>query len=148
MTLFWFMLLSLGAGSLLAVQAGLNVAMSNGVASPVWGALLSLISGALLAAPIFFMASGAAPKLQAVLSLPPWAWLGGVCGSVYVLIVILAAPRLGPATTMALVVAGQTLGALILEQFGLLGFPVHPAGLARLLGAALLIGGVALIRFF
>ncbi|HLG90465.1 MAG TPA: DMT family transporter [Alphaproteobacteria bacterium] len=148
MSLFWIMLLALGAGSLLAIQAGLNAMMSSGLANPFWGALFAVVSGSIIAAPFLLLAGGTAPKLQTVLSLPAWVWLGGACGSAYVFLVILLAPRLGAATTMALVIAGQTLGALLLDHFGLLGFPAHPAGPARIMGATLLIGGAAMIRFF
>ena len=148
MSLFWIMLLALGGGALLAIQAALNAMMSTGIGNPFWGALFAVVTGTAIAAPFFLMAGGAAPKLQALSAIPPWAWLGGACGSAYVLLVILVAPRLGATTTMALVITGQMLGALLLDHFGLLGFPVHPAGPARILGAALLIGGAALIRFF
>lgn len=56
------------------------------------------------------------------------------------------APRLGAATTLALVVAGQMLGALIFDQVGLLGVPQHAATPGRLLGAACVVAGVLLIR--
>jgi transporter family-2 protein len=55
-------------------------------------------------------------------------------------------PRLGAAMVIALIVAGQMLGSLAFDHFGLLGVPVHPANVPRLMGAALLVGGVILIR--
>jgi hypothetical protein len=76
-------------------------------------------------------------------AMPPSAWLGGITGSAYVVSVILVSPRLGLAATMALIIAGQTLGTMLLDHFGLLGFAVHPANSMRLLGAALLVGSVA-----
>lgn len=55
-------------------------------------------------------------------------------------------PRLGAATTLALVVVGQMVGALMLDQFGLFGTPQHPVSVLRIAGAACLILGVVLIR--
>jgi uncharacterized membrane protein YdcZ (DUF606 family) len=43
---------------------------------------------------------------------------------------------------VAFVVASQVLGSIIVNQFGLLSLPVHPASLAELGGAALVIAGV------
>jgi hypothetical protein len=48
-----------------------------------------------------------------------------------------------PLTVQALIIAGQTLGAMLLDHFGQLGFSVHPANAMRLFGAALLVGSVA-----
>ncbi|MGH9647341.1 MAG: DMT family transporter, partial [Bryobacteraceae bacterium] len=56
-------------------------------------------------------------------------------------------PRLGAATVIALIVAGQMIGSLAFDHFGLLGVPVHPANMVRLTGAALLVAGAILIRF-
>ena len=59
---------------------------------------------------------------------------------------IVLAPRLGAATLVAAVVAGQMLASVLLDQYGLVGFPVHPLSALRLLGAGLVIGGVMLIQ--
>jgi uncharacterized membrane protein YdcZ (DUF606 family) len=59
---------------------------------------------------------------------------------------ILLIPKLGAATFLALLVAGQMLCALAFDHFGLLGIPVQPASLIRLAGAAFLILGVVMIR--
>jgi transporter family-2 protein len=55
-------------------------------------------------------------------------------------------PRLGAASTIALVVAGQMLASLVFDHFGLLGLARHPATPARGLAAALLIAAVLLMR--
>ena len=59
---------------------------------------------------------------------------------------VLLIPQLGAATFFALLVTGQMLGSLAFDHFGLLGVRVHPAGMIRFAGAALLIIGVVLIR--
>jgi transporter family-2 protein len=46
----------------------------------------------------------------------------------------------------ALVVAGQLMASLALDNWGLLGYPVRPLSWERLLGTALLVAGVVLIR--
>jgi bacterial/archaeal transporter family-2 protein len=51
-------------------------------------------------------------------------------------------PKLGEANIVAFVVASQVLASIIVDQFGLLNLPVHPAFLARLGGAALVVAGV------
>ena len=77
---------------------------------------------------------------------PWWQWTGGLIGAAYVLASIVLAPRLGAATLVAAVVAGQMLSSLILDQYGLVGFAVHPISPIRLAGAVLVIVGVILIQ--
>jgi bacterial/archaeal transporter family-2 protein len=38
------------------------------------------------------------------------------------------------------------IGSMAFDHFGLLGVPVHPISTVRVAGAALLVGGVVLIR--
>ena len=47
---------------------------------------------------------------------------------------------------IGLFVAGQMTGGLLLDQFGVLGVPLHPTSPARLLGAVLVVAGVFLLR--
>jgi transporter family-2 protein len=56
------------------------------------------------------------------------------------------APRLGAATLVAALVAGQMVASLALDHFGWVGFTVHPIDPWRLLGAALIVGGVVLVQ--
>jgi transporter family-2 protein len=76
-----------------------------------------------------------------------WLWTGGFFGAVYIVVAIALLPRLGAATVVALIVAGQMLASLAFDHFGLLGLTPHPVSLPRLAGALLLIAGVVLIRF-
>jgi transporter family-2 protein len=77
----------------------------------------------------------------------PWAeYIGGVCGFVIVFGLALAFPGIGAALTIALVVLGQSVTAVFIDHFGLLGMPKDPVSVSRLAGLALVAGGVALIR--
>ena len=62
--------------------------------------------------------------------------------------VTILAPRLGVALTFVLVVAGQMMVSLIVDHYGLLGLPVKHINWQRLVGVALLVAGVLLIRRF
>ena len=80
--------------------------------------------------------------------MPGWVWLGGLLGALYVVGVIYLAPRLGAATMIGFIVTGQLLTSLLLDHFGVVGFPLHPVNGWRILGALLLVTGVILIRRF
>ncbi|TMJ62905.1 MAG: DMT family transporter, partial [Alphaproteobacteria bacterium] len=70
-----------------------------------------------------------------------WAWTGGFFGAIYFLV-----PGLGAAFFIALLVAGQMIGSIAFDHFGLLGLSEHPIDLPRVIGATLLVVGVVLIR--
>jgi transporter family-2 protein len=140
------LLLALAAGVLLPVQAGVNAQLRSVLGSPVTAALVSFLVGTagLVTAAVIFRAPMA--LRAAWVASPWWYWVGGLIGALYVVASIVLAPRLGAATLVAAVVAGQMIASLLLDQYGLLGFPTHPISGLRVLGAALVIGGVVLVQ--
>jgi transporter family-2 protein len=44
-------------------------------------------------------------------------------------------------------IAGQVITGLVLSHFGLLGSPVEPISLYKILGALLLVAGVGIVTF-
>src|SRR4051794_20752339 len=139
--------LAIAAGFLIPVQFGVNSQLRTYSGGPITAAAISFLTGALIllvAVPI----SRERVSFQRLGQAPWWAWGGGLLGAFYVVASIVLAPRLGAGATIALIVAGQMLAALVLDQFGLLRLPVHHAGPARILGAVLMIAGVTLIQKF
>ncbi|MFO6133911.1 DMT family transporter, partial [Pseudomonas aeruginosa] len=78
---------------------------------------------------------------------PWWSWLGGLFGAAYLTVAILVAPRLGAATFIACVVAGQMLVSALCDQFGWAGFPVRRLSWEGYLGLALVVAGVLLLQW-
>jgi bacterial/archaeal transporter family-2 protein len=141
-----FLLMALAAGVLLPVQAGLNAQLRSALGSPVAAALVSFLVGTASLAMVALLLRTPLPLGRAWAVTSPWQWSGGLIGAVYVLAAIVLAPKLGAATLIAAVVAGQMITSLVLDQYGLVGFPVHPLTLVRVLGAGLVIAGVILIQ--
>lgn len=73
-------------------------------------------------------------------------YAGGVFGFGVVLFLTLAFPRLGAATTMALMVLGQFFVALLVDSQGFFGMPEVPITPARVIAVLLIISGVVLIN--
>jgi transporter family-2 protein len=140
------LLLALAAGVLLPVQAGVNAQLRPAVGSPLSAALVSFLVGTagLMVAALILRAPIA---LRAAWTVTPWwYWVGGLIGALYVVATIVLAPRLGAATMIAAIVAGQMIASLLLDQYGLLGFPTHSISGLRVLGAALVMVGVILVQ--
>ena len=139
-------LVALAAGAGLPVQAGVNAAMGRYVGRPEWAAFVSFGVGLVALAAWLVAARLAPPPVLAVARAPWWAWTGGVIGAFYVSAIVLLTPRLGVAATLALSVAGQMVAALALDQVGAFGLELRPVSGTKLLGAALLVVSVVLLR--
>jgi transporter family-2 protein len=75
-------------------------------------------------------------------------YTGGVFGFGVVLFLTLCFPRLGALTTMALMILGQSVVALLVDSQGLWGVPVVAITAQRLIAVALILGGVVLMNKF
>lgn len=144
-TLFLYVL-ALGAGVSVVTQQVLNGSLRDSLGSPAWAGLVSYAGGLLTMIVAVMALSEPAPSWKVMAGVPWWAWSGGLFGGAFILLAILLLPSLGAATLFALVIAGQVLAAVTLDHFGVLGLTPHPISATRLAGAALLIGGVFLIR--
>jgi transporter family-2 protein len=143
---FLLFLMAIVAGALLAVQAGLNAEMGRVVRSPVYGALISFVTGGIALLAYCLVVGIPLGNVRRAVELPWYYWLGGVLGGFYVFAVIVLAPRLGVAVTIALTVAGQMIFSLIIDHYGLMGIPQHSVNWARVAGVVIIIGGVVLLR--
>ena len=72
---------------------------------------------------------------------------GGIAGASYVLAAVALARPLGVATLFAAIIVGQLTAGLVIDHFGWFNVPVHRLSPERVIGAVLLVGGMALIRW-
>ena len=138
-------LLVLFAGGMIALQAPTNAMLAKAGGSPVIAALISFAVGTAVLV-VVALCSGQRPRPAAFAGLPAYAWFGGAYGAAYVAVAAYAAPRIGLASLITLGIAGQIAMALWLDHVGELGLPREPVNLGRLLGAALVVAGVVLVR--
>jgi transporter family-2 protein len=132
-----------GAG--LTIQVGMNAAVRAALGSPLLAALVNFLVG-LVALVVLTLLSGVRwPSAASLAGVPAWAWLAGLLGVNYIVATTVLGPRLGAAALIALTVLGQMLAALLVDHYGVLGFPQSTVTPARLLGAVLLVVGVLLI---
>ena len=144
-----FLFIALVAGMLAPIQAGMNARVGAILRDPIYASLISFAVGT-AGLFVFCLARGMewGRISQAGSSLHWGFWCAGLLGVFYVTATLFLTPRLGTALTFSLVVAGQLIMALAMDHFGTLGIPVHPVSWVRILGIALVIAGVALIRRF
>ena len=143
---FPYILLAIVAGVCVPVQAGINARLNLWTASPVLAATISFAVGTVGLVMYALIMRIPLPPLSASLPTPFWVWTGGLLGAFFVASTIILAPKLGATTMLAALLAGQMVSAILLDHFGLLGFPVHPISLLRIIGVILVFAGILLIR--
>ena len=131
-------------GTLLPLQALINARLGAQTQGPLYASFVSFLVGTCLLGALLLVTRTPWSPGQPLLSLPPWIWLGGAIGALFVFAATLLVPRLGAASMICLVVLGQVVASLLLDHFGVLGAQ-RPVDAMRVLGAALVIVGAALV---
>ena len=139
-------LLAVGAGVSIVVQQVLNSNLRTALGSAAWSGLMSSVGGGVGMARRARALRAPLPPASGAARIPWWAWSGGLFGAIFIGLAILLVPQLGAATFIALLVTGQMLASVAFDHFGWLGLTQRPIDVPRLIGVALLIGGVVLIR--
>lgn len=140
---------SVVAGVGVAIQSRVNGELGVRIEDGALAALISFSSGLVILAVGMIFSRAGRRGLRTVFTsvrqgqLPWWGVLGGLGGAFLVLSQGLVAGILGVALFSVAVVAGQTLGALWIDTAGLLGMAKLRLGWWRLIGALLVVVGVA-----
>ncbi|MEL7940709.1 DMT family transporter [Pseudomonas delhiensis] len=139
--------LAISVGGLVALQAGSNAFLGRQLGHPLSASLASL--GVSLGVVVLALAIMRVPLPAGagVAATPWWSWLGGLFGAAYLTVAVMLAPRLGGATFLACVVAGQMLVSALCDQFGWVGFPVRRLSAEGVLALLLIVAGVLLLQW-
>ncbi|WP_424990773.1 DMT family transporter [Fluviibacterium sp. S390] len=86
-----------------------------------------------------------AGDFQKIGTVPLWLLSAGIMSAGMILGSSYLIPRLGLGVFFVLLVSGQVLAGMVFGQLGLFGMAQSPLSLSKLLGAAMVIGGVTLI---
>ncbi len=140
-------LVAIAAGSVIPFQAGANALLGRSLGHPLWATVASLLVSLAVVLPLLMLLKAPFPALAAAARGPAWIWAGGVAGVFYISAALVLAPRLGVGGFIAAVVAGQMVGALLLDQFGLAGFAARAVTPGRLAGALLVVLGVVVMQY-
>ena len=75
-------------------------------------------------------------------------WMGGCIVVLNILTFSVVPQKIGVANMLVVFITGQIISSMVVEHFGLLCFPRHAINWQRILGAVLIVGGVALVKKF
>ncbi len=137
---------------LIGVAGGLAVGVQGPIASQmgqriggVASSFVVHVSGAILSGALLLALGG--EKIGNWRNLSWYMFLSGSFGVILYLTINQTLPRLGATTALALIIIGQLVMGILIDQFGWFGISVRHVDLVRLLGAGLLIlGGYLIVR--
>lgn len=143
---YLFLFLAFLTGIANMVQSGVNSQLRIAIQSPMLASIISFVTGLMgLMVCYLIFNKEPIPSLDTFRGIAWWKWIGGILGAFYVLTVIFTVKEIGSANLLCLLIAGQLLAGIVVDHFGWVGFDIHPINLWRVLGIALIMGGVWLV---
>lgn len=142
------MLVALLAGSAVPFQAASNAVLGKLLGHPLWATLVSLAVSAALVVPTLWLMRAPAPLTAHLAHAPWWVWTGGIGGVIYISAALILTPRMGAASFIVCVVAGQMLSSMLIDHYGLMGLTSRPVHAGRILGVILILAGMGLVQWF
>lgn len=136
-------ILAMFAGSMIAFQSPINSKLGSYMGGPLVATFCSFAVGT-IALGALLVVTGNIPRVSDIAATQGWMWVGGLLGAIFVFVSISVVPVLGAALMISLFVAGQLIGALVIDKTGFLLPHSIDIGWERLLALALIIAGVAL----
>ena len=132
-------LIGLMGGVAVGIQAPLSSMISQrlGVMESVF--IIHIGGGIAALIPIFYYGGG---KLTQWRSVPWYALCAGIFGLVVIFSMSYMIPRIGVATALIILLAGQLLIGTMLDHFGFLGAAVRPLDFTRIFGLGVVLLGV------
>lgn len=135
-------------GVAISVQAAVNggLALALG-ANSVFAAFVSFACGTVVLALAALARGGISEAVAALPSQPLWRFAGGFLGAAFVFGTVYLAPRVGLLNLLVLVIAGQLLSSMVIDNFGLIHMAVRKVSPLRVAGALVMVAGVTLTLF-
>lgn len=141
-------LLAFCVGLFISVQAAVNSQLASALhANSVVAAWISFTVGTVVLGIAAFARGGVGEALGALVHQPLWKMSGGLLGAAFVFGTVFLAPRIGLLNLVVLVIAGQLMMSMAIDNFGLVNMAVRKVSGIRLAGALVVVAGVALTLF-
>jgi transporter family-2 protein len=144
MDTLWILLAS-AAGACIAVQAAANGSLRTNLGDAFYAAFFSICGTIATAVLVMLAIRPNFPPETALRQAPWWNWVGGPLGALIVFAGAALTPKLGAAAFIAAVVGGQLACSLVLDHFGFMDVPRQTITVGRVVGAAMVFGGVLLV---
>ncbi|TGM12110.1 DMT family transporter [Leptospira selangorensis] len=149
MNLLLPIIFALLSGLAMSIQPGINSILGKNIESPWLASTISFFVGTIALGIITFALGemkSTAFLVQTIKEQPWWIWIGGFLGAIVVTSSLVFAPKIGATSWIALFLLGQVITSILLEKWGILGFPEKPISIQKMIGLGLLILSAWLVK--
>ena len=140
-----FYLLAAAAGAANPAQAGANAELKKRLHDALPATVVVYLSGLLGILVLWAFVRQPVPDSGKLAATPWWAWSGGLLSIGATLAGAVFAQKMGSGVFTGISVTASLVMSVILDNYGWIGFKVHPASWPRLVGLALMIVGLWLV---
>jgi transporter family-2 protein len=144
----WLYPIIIIAGVLQAWGPPMNNALKKALINPWLGSLVSFLPIVALLAVVWMCLPRPMPTAESVSQMPWWAPLGGLVGAFAVVAGLVFVGKVGAGAFAGLTITANILMSLVIDKFGLFGMETHALSVGRMVGAVLMVAGIALISYF
>ncbi len=134
---------SIAAGMAMSIQGVMNTRLGEGIGNMEANAFVQGTAFALALGVLLFYRQGSFAELGSVNKL---YWLGGALGLVITLTVMLGIKNLGTTLAISIILISQLLVAALIDALGLMGAEKVAFGWTKILGLAMMTGGMLVFK--
>jgi len=142
-----YLVWALLAGAFIPLIGILNGRVGRALGEPFYASVMLFGVAIILALVVSVIFGKAAPSVQNLQTLRPMDYTAGFIVAFYVISATVLAGKIGVANFIVMAVSGQIMFSLMIDHFGLFGAPVKPINMTQLVGAVLLLIGLATTQF-
>lgn len=143
---FGYYVFTVFLGIILAVHLAMNGRVGSALANPRVGNAVFWSIGAITAI-LIGLTGWRSGSLSGLRTVSPVLLTAGALGACLVFAIAWMLPNVGARFVFITLIAGQVLGGMILSHFGWLGSPVQPLTLLNVVGALIMLVGVAVATY-
>ena len=133
-------------GFCVPIMSFANGLLAKTISSPYVATLISFCVAAMVMTGIVITTNQPFPATAALAQTKWFMWIGGLFIVMNIVTLTVVPQKIGVGNTIILFVSGQIFSSVIIDHFGLLNFQQHALNWQRLLGVALLVSGIILIK--
>ena len=138
-----YIIWALLAGAFIPLIGILNGRVGRALGEPFYETVMLFGVAIILALVVSVVFGKATPSFQNLQTLRPMDYTAGFIVAFYVISATVLAGKIGVANFIVMAVSGQIMFSLMIDHFGLFGAPVKPINMTQLVGAVLLLIGLA-----
>lgn len=140
--------LAVAAGAANPAQAGANAELRKSIDQALWAAVAIYFSGLVGVLILQLFLRQPLPTAGRLSGAPWWAWTGGLISIAATLSGITFAQKMGSGVFTGISITASLAMSIVLDNYGWIGFKVHPVSWPRIAGCGLMVAGLWLVAKF